>query len=106
MSSTPLKPPKNLVIDQNNFCIDPFPANLLLFSPIRLRREATVGEKAPGFFGPDGTEQGNGSEGGGAALDADDRPHGSPFTCQNRESSSKSGQKIAEIGAGPAVGRG
>jgi hypothetical protein len=76
---------------------------LLLFSPIRLRREATVGEKTPGCFGPDGTEQGHGSQGGSAALDADDCQNGPSFTGQNRESPNSSGQKGWQT-ARPAVG--
>ena len=84
------------------FCIDHFPANLLLFSPVGLRREASVGEKAPGFFGPDDPEQVNGTEGRVAALDADDCQNGAPVPGKDRESAGETREKGAAQALRPA----
>jgi hypothetical protein len=87
------------------FAIDRFPRSLLLFRAIRLRREATVGEKAPGFFSPDDPEKSDGTKRGVPTIDAGDREDRTPFCRQNRQSSNKSGQKGRVEGTGSPCGR-
>ena len=77
---------------------------MLLFRPIRLRREATVGEKAPGFYSPDDPEKGNGTKRGVTTIDAGHREDRTPFGRHNRQSSNKSGQKGRFEGAGSPGG--